>query len=279
MSPRSWARAAVVAALGLAACAHQDDVTYLGPPRPSRGPNCDLQVFLSTVPSYPVAEIGSTRARCSDFSGGRAGCMGLIKKQACEAGADTVFGFSETVDNFERTYMSATLGVRVAGAPAVSAPPPGPAWPPMAGAPAPRVPPPGPAWPPMAIDDGSCTPICSPGFACAAGQCVPQCNPACLPGETCTRKRICEPSGGGAVAAPAPSPAANAAPAAPAAAATRPAPAGEAPRYAPAWPPSAESKPPPAATKPPPAATKPPPAGSKPPNPGPGFPPRSSTVE
>jgi hypothetical protein len=39
-----------------------------------------------------------------------------------------------------------------------------------------------------------CAPICSPGFACESGQCIPQCNPACEPTEVCNRHRTCEPA-------------------------------------------------------------------------------------
>ena len=42
----------------------------------------------------------------------------------------------------------------------------------------------------------ACQPICSPGFACQGGQCIPQCNPPCAEGEICNRQRVCEPTGG-----------------------------------------------------------------------------------
>ncbi|HEY6863507.1 MAG TPA: hypothetical protein VI319_06365, partial [Burkholderiales bacterium] len=51
---------------------------------------------------------------------------------------------------------------------------------------------------PKAAPASSCDPPCSPGFACKAGACEPVCNPACEKGETCTRKRICEPTPAGA---------------------------------------------------------------------------------
>jgi hypothetical protein len=40
----------------------------------------------------------------------------------------------------------------------------------------------------------TCQPICSPGFACNAGTCVPQCNPACGGDETCGNDRLCHPA-------------------------------------------------------------------------------------
>jgi hypothetical protein len=39
-----------------------------------------------------------------------------------------------------------------------------------------------------------CNPICSPGFSCNAGTCIPQCNPACTEAETCGNDRVCHPS-------------------------------------------------------------------------------------
>lgn len=38
-----------------------------------------------------------------------------------------------------------------------------------------------------------CNPICSPGFDCVQGTCVPLCNPACIAGEACGRDRLCHP--------------------------------------------------------------------------------------
>ena len=39
-----------------------------------------------------------------------------------------------------------------------------------------------------------CEPICSPGFSCRAGTCIPQCNPACTDAETCGNDRLCHPN-------------------------------------------------------------------------------------
>ncbi len=39
--------------------------------------------------------------------------------------------------------------------------------------------------------DEPCDPICSPGFACTSGKCVPQCNPACDAHEVCGSDRLC----------------------------------------------------------------------------------------
>ena len=223
----SWVGRAVAGVLCVGACAHHasehSDTSLVGPAQANRGPNCELQVFFSAPPPYPVTEIASTRVQCSGYSGGRDECIFLIKQRACEAGADTVFAFKETLlavgnpigilsRRNQTTFITATFAVRAA--------------------------------PGVAAGDG-CSPICSPGFACAAGQCVPQCNPSCLPGEVCSRARVCEPAGAGAQAQPAPAP-----PPSPAAA---PAIA----RPAPAWPPPPSSLPPPPPRRPPARAPEP----------------------
>jgi len=46
---------------------------------------------------------------------------------------------------------------------------------------------------PAPAASGTCDPICSPGFTCDAGTCVPQCNPACDEGEACGKDRLCHP--------------------------------------------------------------------------------------
>jgi hypothetical protein len=106
---------------------------------------------------------------------GRNACIDELRKQACASGADTVFGFQEGVQG-EYTLIAATLAARTGERPAQSAP----AKRPAVGS--------------MTEDEG-CSPICSPGFACKAGVCIPQCNPPCDPGTVCTRKRVCEPAG------------------------------------------------------------------------------------
>lgn len=168
-----------VAALVTGACANNVEVTQIGPRRPSRGGNCDIQIFLSAPPPYQVAEIASARAMCHELSG-RTRCIEDLQRAACHAGADVVFGFSETMHG-SYTYLSATFGVQdplVTHRPIHDAP--------VKTQPAAA----------SERDGGDCDPICSPGFACTAGQCVPQCNPPCESGEICSRKRVCEPARG-----------------------------------------------------------------------------------
>jgi hypothetical protein len=42
---------------------------------------------------------------------------------------------------------------------------------------------------------GACTPICSPGFDCQIGKCIPLCNPPCAANQQCQNDRLCHPSG------------------------------------------------------------------------------------
>jgi len=167
-----FGRLAVAVAVLAGACV-DSEVTQIGAQRPSRPPGCPVEIFPSTTPPYPFAEVASARAKCH-FTYGRTACIDELRRQACVAGADTVFGFSEGVRG-EFTMISATLAARTGAAPS----------PPVAAA--------RPPGPPPGVD---CNPICSPGFACSAGQCVPQCNPPCEAGEVCSRKRTCEPAAG-----------------------------------------------------------------------------------
>jgi hypothetical protein len=136
----------------------------LGPRRPARPLGCAVQVVPGT-PAAPVVNLASARARCLENE--RDDCLYELRRQACAAGGDTVYGLSESVDQ-HITYIAATLALQTQSGP---------------GAPASQSDAAGPA---------ACSPICSPGFACQAGQCIPQCNPACEPTEICNRHRTCE---------------------------------------------------------------------------------------
>jgi hypothetical protein len=162
------------AALLLAGCVGSE-VTQIGPRRPGRARNCKVQTFPSTRPPYPFSEVASARAQCH-YAMGRGACIDELREQACAAGADTVFGFSEGMSG-EMTFISATFAVRTADAPPVVA---------RGGQPA--------AAAATPHDSATCTPICSPGFACQQGTCIPQCNPACEAGEVCNRTRQCQPA-------------------------------------------------------------------------------------
>ena len=151
----------VAAALLMGACVGSE-ATPIGPRRPSRPPGCPVEILPGTQVSGEYTPVASARAQCDGLSG-RNACIDELRRRACVMGADVAMAFSESVSD-GTTYIAATLAVRAAPAPGLTA-----------------------ATPPAA-----CNPICSPGFACQGGQCIPQCNPPCEPGEICTRKRICE---------------------------------------------------------------------------------------
>jgi hypothetical protein len=147
---------------------------------PSRGDSCDLEIFFSTPPPYPVTDIASARTMCHVLSG-RTACMEDLRKAACRIGAHAMYGFAEGI-RADYNYISATFGVQdavvthrsIRDAPVTA---------PAAGA--------------SGGDEGAaCDPICSPGFACRSGSCVPRCNPPCEAGEVCNRRRACEPAAG-----------------------------------------------------------------------------------
>jgi hypothetical protein len=147
------------------------EVTPLGSKTyPSRGEHCDVDVFPATKPPYPYTDIASTRALCN-WTRGRTACIELLKEDACQVGATTVYAFVEGT-NGGGTAISATLARKTREAPKHVAAD----GQPTAGA----------------ASDG-CSPPCSPGFACKADVCEPVCNPPCEDGEVCTRKRVCEP--------------------------------------------------------------------------------------
>jgi len=165
----------------MAACV-SSEVTPTGPAAPSRVDDCTVEVFVATRPTYPAIDIAAARVECHKL-GGRHKCMTELRREACRAGADTIYGVVETAGH-EHTYVTATLAlkdrsIRVSRTPAAAVTAP---EPPAAVAPPER----------------ACDPICSPGFACVAGQCAPQCNPPCEAGEACSRRRVCEPAGVGA---------------------------------------------------------------------------------
>jgi len=199
---------------GLAACV-SSEVTPTGPAPPSRVDDCTVEVFVATRPTYPAIDVAAARVECHKL-GGRHKCMTELRREACRAGADTIYSVVETAGR-DHTYVTATLAlrdrsIRVSRTPAaeVTATQP----------------------PAVAGPERACDPICSPGFACVAGQCAPQCNPPCEAGETCSRKRVCEAAVAGASPAALP---ASPRPGAP------PPPAN--PALAPSWPPPPSSQP------------------------------------
>lgn len=154
---------AAAVALFVSACVYTQ-VTPLAPQRPSRPEGCFLDLFQGKAqPPYPATLIARARTECDPVR--RNTCTEQLRSAACKAGADAIVGMTESL--FEYTmFVDATFVAK-------------------------DVPPPEPAARPA---ESACEPICSPGFACEAGQCLPQCNPPCAAGEICNRKRLCEPA-------------------------------------------------------------------------------------
>ena len=225
-----WGRAvAAMLALPPAVACSGVEVTQIGPKRVSRADDCNVEVFFSSPPSFPVMDIASGRATCQVLSG-RTACMEELRKAACRAGAHAMYGFSEAV-RADYNYVSATFGVHDAIV----------THRPIRDTPAKAPTSPAPASPAPAGDGPACDPICSPGFACREGQCLPQCNPPCEAGEICSRKRICEPTAQGAqLPSPVPPPPTSAKMGRPP---NAPPPAAN-PELAPSWPPSGPPPPP-----------------------------------
>jgi hypothetical protein len=167
---------AVALACASAASCASSEVAPDAPRRPPLPANCPVQLFPTTRPSYPSVDLGLVRAVCNRALG-RTACVDKLRIQACAAGGDTAYGFKEGINpDGAGMFISATVALRNrAGAP-----------PPSAGAAT--------VAPIVDAPAAGCLPICSPGFACQAGQCIPECNPACESTEICNRHRICEPA-------------------------------------------------------------------------------------
>ena len=156
-------RAAVAAAaLLLSACLANTAVTPTGPRRPSRPVGCALDLFPTTAPPYQYTAIAKARTECVPER--RQACTEQLRAEACRAGADAIIGMKESTSELS-LFVEATF---IAKGPPVK----------------------------------ECDPICSPGFVCEDGQCIPQCNPPCAAGELCNRKRMCEPAAGTAPSTP-----------------------------------------------------------------------------
>lgn len=148
---------AVVLVTVLCGCVTSES-TRTGPVVPPRPMGCEVKVFPASDPDYPVEDLGTAHQwSCAN----RTTCIARLMDDACKMGGDTLYKLKDgPVTTHHEVY--GTIARRKALAPA----------------PAPTV----------------CNPICSPGFACQAGECVPQCNPACAAGSTCGPDRTCHPS-------------------------------------------------------------------------------------
>src|SRR4051794_4981729 len=164
---------AVALASGLVASCASTELAPSAPRRPPLPESCPVQLFPAR-PSYPTVDLSSVRAVCNRALG-RAACVAKLHSLTSSGGGDTAYGFKEGINpDGAGMFISATVAARSEVAPASS---------------------PSAAPPPAEQVAAGCTPICSPGFPCQAGRCIPQCTPACEPTEICNRHRTCEPAG------------------------------------------------------------------------------------
>ncbi len=94
---------------GMAACV-SSEVTPTGPAPPSRVDDCRVEVFVATRPTYPAIDVAAARVECHKL-GGRHKCMTELRREACRAGADTIYSVVETAGS-DHTYVTATLALR-----------------------------------------------------------------------------------------------------------------------------------------------------------------------
>jgi hypothetical protein len=85
--------------------------------QPARSDGCDVAVYPTTKPPYATEDLADDRASCV-LSRGH--CIDRLRADACEVGADTVYGFGEVKQTMQTT-ISATLARRTGPAPAPGA--------------------------------------------------------------------------------------------------------------------------------------------------------------
>jgi len=142
------------------------EVKYVGPFQTARPFDCRMQMMFGPLP-YPHQDIARAKTECPDHMADEELCFDSMQRKACLVGADAIYGIAETREG-EVGYLTATFARSLPG-PIANA---------VSGAPA----------------ELTCDPICSPGFACARGTCLPQCNPRCAADEICTPQRLCRPT-------------------------------------------------------------------------------------
>ena len=95
------------AVAAVAACA-DIEVRMLGPQLPSRPAGCALEVFPGGKPPFMSTDVATASVSCS----ARNKCVDALRKQACIVGADTIYGFAETIEaGF--THIDAKFALRV----------------------------------------------------------------------------------------------------------------------------------------------------------------------
>ena len=142
------------------------EVKYVGPFQTARPFDCRMQLMFGPLP-YPHQDIARAKTECPDHEADEELCFDSMRRRACLAGADIVYGIAETREGGV-SYLNATFARSLPGLNDHT----------ISGGPA----------------ELACDPICSPGFACERGTCRPQCNPKCAADEICTRERLCAPT-------------------------------------------------------------------------------------
>jgi hypothetical protein len=103
---RGFALVVAVAAVG--ACV-DIEVNLIGPQLPARPAGCALEVFPGGKPPFISTDVASASVSCA---GSRDKCVGALRKQACAVGADTIYGFSESLES-GFTHIDAKFAIRV----------------------------------------------------------------------------------------------------------------------------------------------------------------------
>ena len=85
--------------------------------QPARSDDCVVAVYPSSKPPFPYEDLADDRAGCV-LSRDR--CIARLREDACEVGADTVYGFAEDKRSLQTT-ISATLARRTGPTPAAGA--------------------------------------------------------------------------------------------------------------------------------------------------------------
>jgi hypothetical protein len=142
------------------------EVKYVGPSQTARPFDCRMQMVFGPLP-YRHQDIARAKTECPDHTDDEELCFDSIRRKACLAGADIVYGIAATREGGV-DYLNATFA-RSLPSPIEAA---------ISGGPA----------------ELACDPICSPGFVCERGTCLPQCNPKCAADEICTHQRLCAPT-------------------------------------------------------------------------------------
>jgi hypothetical protein len=167
----------------------------------------DVAVFTTREPPYEYVDVGMLEVRQESIystvsekqvfaamrkAAGKHGCDGLIFMGAADSvqimstmtgtGAHSSFGtFGGTLHGYRGTCIARVPKPRPQVPPPVAAAPP----------PAPKPQPPPADYVDPFAGEVVCNPVCSPGYTCRNGGCVPTCNPPCPADQVCGADRTC----------------------------------------------------------------------------------------